>query len=373
MKSNFIYGLITIPILMVSCGQNKQSQAPQMSGPTPMPVVEVAQRTIQGYDSYPARIEGTINSEVIAKTSGYITNVLVDEGQFVRKGQLLFKLETQSLSEDAKAAQAAISAAQVRIDQLQPLVKQNIISNTELEAAKAQLAQAKARYQGVLANIGYANIKSPIDGYVGFINYRNGILVSPASPLPITIISETNNVYAYFSLNEVDYLDFLQRTPGKTLEDKIKNFPPVKLQLSNGEMYALDGHIKTVTAQIDPSTGTVSFRATFPNPNHLLANGSSGVIMIPKTYSNAVIVPELSSYEQQGRTYVYKVIGDTVAEPIVIDEITRIDNNILVKDGLSVGDKIISAGADRLHGRTPIKPMPVPYDSVSSSIKPIFR
>lgn len=364
--------VIAIAIIAGSCGAKKE-KAWQQSGISVMPVIEVPSKTMTGYDTYPVRIEGTINSEVIAKVGGYITNVLVDEGQFVKQGQMLFKLETQSLSENAKAAKANIDAAQVRVNQLIPLVEKNIISPVELETAKAQLAQAKANYESIVANIGYTDIKSPVDGYVGAIPYRNGTLVSPTSPKPLTVVSQTDNVYAYFSMNETEYLNFLQHTPGKTLEDKIKNLPAVKLKLSNDEIYSEEGHIKTVTAQIDPATGTVSFRATFPNPNHLLANGSSGMILIPKLYENVALVPELSSYEQQGRTMIYQVVGDTLATPVVIEELDRIDKNILVKSGIKAGDKIVAVGADKLKGPTRIVPKPVAYDSVMNSVKVIFR
>lgn len=356
-----------------ACEQKKEAAQQQQSGPRPMPVVVIPSKTITTHNSYPARIEGTINSNVMAKVGGYITQVLVDEGQYVRQGQMLFKLETQSMTQEANAAKANIDAAQVRVNQLLPLVEKDIISSVELQTAKAQLAQAKAAYESIAASIGYTNIKSPINGYVGFIPYRNGTLVSPASPKPLTVVSQTDNVYAYFAMNEADYLDFLQNAKGGSLDEKIKNFPPVKLKLSNGQIYSHDGRITTVTAQIDPATGTVSFRATFPNPQHLLANGSSGNILIPRTYENVAVVPELSSYEQQGRTMIYEVIGDTLAKPKVIEEYDRIDNNILVKAGILAGDKIIASGADRLQGPTPVIPQPVSYDSLINTIKVIFR
>ncbi len=367
-------GFLAVTALAVSCGQKQDGPgaAMQQSGPAPMAVIEVVSRTLTGYDVYPVKIEGTVNSNVFAKVSGYITDVLVDEGQYVSKGQLLFKLETQSMSEDANAAKANVEAAQVRVNQLIPLVEKNIISEIQLETAKAQLAQAKAGYQSVLANIGYANIKSPVSGYVGKISFRTGTLVSPASPQPLTVVSQTDNVYAYFSMNEIDYLNFLQNAKGNSLPDKIKNFPPVQLRMSNGEIYSENGQITTVTGQIDPATGTVSFRATFPNRGHILANGSSGEILISHVYEDATIVPDMSSYEQQGRTMVYKVVGDTLAEPLVIEELNRIDNNILVKSGLEPGDKIIAVGADRLFGATLVTPQMMPYDSVASSVQTIF-
>src|SRR5690606_7438508 len=117
----------------------------------------------------------------------------------------------------------------------------------------------------------------------------------------------------YFALNERDYLNFLQTTEGKNLSEKIRNFPPVELRMVNGTVYEHPGKIETVTGQVNTSTGTVNFRASFPNPDRLLANGNSGSILIPKIYDDAIVIPESSSFEQQGKVYVYKVQGDTVA------------------------------------------------------------
>ncbi len=372
MKIRLIPVLIAFALLAVSCGP-KQQNTRSANGPMPLPVVQVPAETITGHTSYPVRITGIVNSDVRAKVSGYITEVLVDEGQRVRKGQMLFRLETQSLSQEANAAKANVEAAQVGVSQLKPLVEQGIISEVELETAKAKLAQAKASYESIVANIGYAHIRSPVNGFVGAIPYRKGSLVSPSSPKPLTTVSNTDQVYAYFAMNETDYLDFLLNTKGNQLQEKIDNFPPVRLQMANGEIYKRAGKIETVTAQVDPTTGTVSFRATFPNPNHLLVNGSSGVILIPKIYKNVPVVPEQSTYERQGKTYVYKVQGDTMAMPVIITEKDRVNNLIVVESGLKAGDKIIAKGTGKLQGPTPVKPMPIPFDSIANSVKTVFK
>src|SRR5690606_34471360 len=248
---------------------------------------------------------------VRAKVSGYITQVLVDEGQAVKKGQTLFRIETEALSQDAGAAQANINAAQIEVDRLRPLVEKNIISPVQLTTAEARLAQAKATYKSILANIDYATIKSPV--------------VTSASSA-VTTISVTDDVYATFTKNERDYLHFIQPVEGESLVDKIKNLPPVELELVNGEAYKHKGKIETVTRQVNTSTGATSFRATFPNPNRLLANGNSGRIRIPRTYENVPVVPASATFEQQGRVYVFKVQGDTLAVSSSISVKDRVDN-----------------------------------------------
>lgn len=372
MKKISYFGLVLSILFFASC-QNKQQQQQQGAAAMPYPVIEVPNRTVTAHTSYPVSIEGTINSAVRAKVSGYITQVLVDEGQAVKKGQTLFRIETEALSQDAGAAQANINAAQIEVDRLRPLVEKNIISPVQLTTAEARLAQAKATYKSILANIDYATIKSPVDGYVGSIPYREGTLVSPADPTPLTTVSVTDEVYAFFTMNERDYLNFIQEVEGESLVDKIKNLPPVELELVNGEVYKHKGKIETVTGQVNTSTGTISFRATFPNPNRLLANGNSGRIRIPRTYENVPVVPASATFEQQGRVYVFKVQGDTLAVSSSISVKDRVDNIVVVGSGVEAGDKILAQGVGKVRNNTPIVPQPVAFDSIANSINVVFK
>ncbi len=369
-RSIILSVLVIFALALSSCGDQAQGRQ-QAQGPKPFPVTETVTRTITGYESYPASIEGVINSQIRPKVQGYITNVLVDEGQKVTKGQMLFKLETESLSQDAEAAKANVNAAQVEVDKLKPLVEKEIISQVQLETAKAKLAQAKASYNSVTANIDYANIKSSVDGYVGSINHRNGALVSPNDVL--TTVSQTDKVYAFFSMNEKEYLNFLSEAEGKDIEEKLANFPPVKLRLANDEIYSEKGKIETVSGQINPKTGTVSFRAQFPNPNRILSNGNSGSVLIPETYEDALIIPEISSFERQGRVYVYGIQGDTLAVNKPLEVKTRVDNFLVVKSGIKKGEKFVAKGVGQLRNNAPIKPQPIPFDSVARPIKPVFK
>lgn len=364
--------VLIVAVLLWSACQDKKA-SPQGQTRQAFPVVEVPLKTVTGYAVYPVSIEGTVSSAVRAKVAGYITAVLVDEGQRVQKGQTLFTLETQALTQDAGAAKANVNAAQVEVNRLKPLVEKGIISPVQLETAEARLAQAIATYNSVTASIGYATIKSPISGYVGAINFRQGALVSPGDPLPLTTVSDVDNVYAYFSMNERDYLDFLQTTKGNTLTEKIGNFPPVELQLVNGQLYDKKGKIETVTGQVNKSTGTVSFRATFSNAERILMHGNSGIIRIPKVYEKVPVVPAASTFEQQGIVYVYKLQGDTIARANPIQVIDRIENLIVVRSGVEAGDKIVAQGTGKLRDNTPVQPRQVPFDSIANAVKVVFK
>ena len=271
------------------------------------------------------------------------------------------------------------------MNKLKPLVAKNIISKVQLETANANLLQAQAQlkqaqatyqqsqanYKSVTANIDYSVVRAPISGVVGRIPFKAGSLVSATDATPLTVISDTNSVYAYFSLNEKDYFDFLKNSYGASVPEKIKNLPMVQLKLANGNFYDEKGRIETVTGQVDPTTGTVQFRVEFPNPQKLLSNGNSGSIVLPKNYDSATVIPEVATTEQQGIIYAYKVQADSVVSTSIKVE-DRFNNMVVVKDGLKKGDVVVVSGLGGLKTGTKIIPKKVKFDSLVQSIKPIF-
>lgn len=376
---HFFFALMTL-LSLSSCG-NKKGQAGQamamgQNRVTPVVAVQIPTDTVTTFQSFPTSIEGVINSAARPKISGYITQVYVDEGEKVHKGQLMFRLETSSLSQQAKAAKANINVAQVKVDQLKPLVKKEIVSQNQLATAKAQLAQAKSNYQSIVANINYGTVRSPVNGYVGAINFRKGNLVSPSSQIPLTTVSDISEVYAYFSMNERDYLNFIAKAQGKTRNQKIANLPPVTLVLANGAVYGQKGTIQTINSQIDPQTGTITFRAIFDNPKGILTNGSTGTIRVPKTFNNVLVVPQKSTFEQQGRTFVMKVHktdSTTTVSPTPIEVIGEKGNLYLVGSGLKKGETIVAEGVSTLRPGTPVKPMVQPFDSIAKPVPVKFN
>ncbi|SFC98627.1 efflux RND transporter periplasmic adaptor subunit [Algibacter pectinivorans] len=375
MKNNKLYTALVLSLFLVivSCGNSDQNQAAAAPPPAPFPVSQLETKTVTGYQDYPATIEGIVNSDVRAKTSGYIEKVFVDEGQKVRKGQALFKLETQSLSQDAGAAKARVNVAQVEVDKLIPLVEKNIISPVQLETAKANLAQAKANYSSVTANIGYATIKSPIDGYVGAINFREGALISPNDATPLTTVSEIDQVYAFFSFNEAQYIDHLQRSEGQNKAERIKNSPDLSLVLANGKMYSEKGRIQTSTGQINQSTGTIQIRAAFNNPNEILTNGNSGKIRIPTEYKDAVVVPQSATFEQQGNIMIYKLVADNKVATSILKVKGTVDNLYVVESGVKANDKIVVSGVGKLRNGMVISPQNTSFEDAIKPVATLFR
>ncbi len=371
---NLLPALLLVGAALLSCGE-KVSERPAgpPAGPQPYTVITLPTQTVTAFTAYPARLTGIVNSEVRAKIAGYVTRVLVDEGQRVREGQLLFRLETQSLNQDAAAAEANVNAAQVEVSKLEPLVEKNIISNVQLETARAQLQQARSGLAGISANINYGRIVSPNNGYVGRILQREGSLVSPTSQQPLTTVSDVSEVYAYFSMNEREYLDFMQRAEGNTLEEKIRNMPPVKLILSNDSEYPQEGKIEAIINQVNAQTGTIQFRAVFDNPARLLHDGNSGTIRVPREYADAVVVPKTATYDQQGTTYVYRVGADSTAVAVPITIQTEEGNLFVVASGIEAGDRIVATGIDKLKGSTKVRPMEMAFDSITKPLPTVFR
>lgn len=388
--------ILSLASLSLACCKKEE---PKQDAAKALPVVKVESRNITGYQSFPASIEGKVNNDVRAKIQGYITQVLVDEGQYVTKGQPLFRLETNTLSQTAAAskagvgaaesnivaAQAAVAAANVEVNKLKPLVQKKIISNVQLQTAQANLAQAEAglqqaraaksqavaNYKSAEANVDYSIIRAPISGVIGKLPLRVGSLVGPSDQTALTTVSDTSEIYAYFSMNEKEYFDFLEKSAGATMQEKIKNIPMVELELANGSLYPEKGRVEAITGQIDPTTGTIQFRVSFANASKLLSNGNSGKIRLPKYYNNVLVVPEGATYEQQGIVYVYKVDKDT-AKNAVVNIIDRIDNLALIKDGVKQGDAVVAAGTGTLKNGTPVKPQPTTTDEIVKSIKPKF-
>ena len=363
--------LTIVIFLIISCGE-KQNTNHQETVPT-FPIVKLKKRDVITFKSYPASIQGVVSSEIRPKTSGYIEEVLVDAGENVTKGQLMFRLETESLTQEAKAAKATVAVAKVEVDRLKPLVEKEIVSEVQLKTAEANLAQAKSNYSSITANIDYAMIKSPVNGVVGSIPFRIGVLASPTMQTPLTVVSRIDNVYAFISMNEKDFIALMNKVEGNTMSDKIKKIPPVSLVLADGSEYEHKGYIETISGNIDPQTGTVSLRAIFINPKGILRSGSSGTLRVPQEYKSVIIVPSKSTFEQQGRKFVYKVNETSTLSELAINSVDQTDRFYVVDKGVEQGDKILAEGTDKVKTGDKITPKETSLDTILNSFETVFK
>lgn len=357
MKTNHIFTIFTAALVLASCGK-KEEQAQTPAGPMPFPVEKVAKQDATVFQEYTANLEGRQNVEIRPKVNGFIQKIYVDEGQQVHKGQLLFKIETNTLNQDASAAKANVNAAQVEVDRLKPLVDRNIISPVQLETAKAKLAQAKSAYGSIAANIGYGTIVSPVDGFVGSLPFKEGTLASMTNTEPLTTVSDTRVMRAYFSLNEKQMIEFAKTFKGETLAAKLRNVPQVSLLLADNSEYDIKGKIETINGQADPETGTTQFRAEFDNPEAILRSGGTGIVRIPVVSKNVILVPQNAVLDMQGKQTLYVVgEGNKVKSRIVTTGGTS-GLNFIVTDGLKEGETIVIEGASKMKDDMQIVPQP---------------
>ncbi|SFQ75243.1 efflux RND transporter periplasmic adaptor subunit [Flavobacterium akiainvivens] len=358
MKNRLLFSALAAFTLLTSCGK-KEQQAPPQQGPAPYPVQTVTRQDATVFEEYTANLEGRQNVEIRPKVNGFVQKIFVDEGQEVRKGQVLFQLETQTLNQDAAAAKAAVNAAQVEVDRLKPLVDRKIISNVQLETAKANLAQAKAAYGSVAANINYATVTSPVDGVIGALPFKEGALVSSTMADPLTTVSDTRVIRAYFSMNEKQMLDFTRTFEGKTLEAKLKNTPAVSLLLVDGSEFDQKGRLDAVQGLVNASTGTTQFRAEFNNPQAVLRSGSNGIVRIPVVHKNVLVVPQNAVFDMQGKQMAYVVGKDNTVKSKIVTIATTSGTNYIITEGLEEGETIVVEGTSKLKDGVAIVPEPV--------------
>ena len=344
-------------VTSVSCSKKEDQAQQQMPAPA-IATQTVAYSDIDLSQSYPATIKGKTDIEIRPQVSGFITQVLVDEGQRVQKGQTLFVLDQvqyQAAVDQAaaavSAAQTALKSAQMTADQKQALFDKNIISEYENQLAKNDLANAKSNLATANAaltsarkNLAYTVVTAPSAGVIGSMPFREGSLASPSMAQPLTTVSDNSQVYAYFSLTEKDILDMTENGT-KSLEQQIAQMPAVKLQLADGSIFPVDGKVATVSGVIGTGTGAATVRALFDNPNGMLRSGSTGQIVIPMHEENVIVIPQKATFELQDRKFVY-VVNDSnkvVSTPVTISKIN--DGKVyVVTSGLEPGNVIAVEG-----------------------------
>lgn len=365
-KSNLL--ILLLAAVLVSCGGGK-------SGKPDFGDDEYAVRTIGGQatelqTTYPATIKGVQDVEIRPKVSGFITKMCVQEGQTVRQGQLLFVIDNVTYAAAVRQAKAAVNTAKAQLNTAkltysnnEKLFKNNVIgtyelqsSKNSLEAAYAAVAQAEAAYTSAKQNLDFCYVTSPANGVIGNLPYRVGALVSASSQEPLTTVSSIGTMQVYFSMTEKDLLSMTKGVGG--IHAAIKDYPAVKLQLADGTVYNHDGRVATVSGVIDPTTGTVSMRADFPNPEHLLKSGASGSIVVPHVASSAIIIPQDAVSQVQDKYFVYVVgAGNKVKYTPVTVNPNNDGKNYIIESGLKPGDRIVMNGISALTDGQKITPI----------------
>ncbi|QJW89921.1 efflux RND transporter periplasmic adaptor subunit [Spirosoma taeanense] len=362
--------VLLISLLLASCTTRsetvKEDESPRL------PVIQLSKQDATLDHDYASNLEAVQNVEVRARVAGYLDKILVDEGQSVRKGQLLFQLNQAEYQVKVAEAQASLESAtaqaqsaDVEMSRVKLLVDKNVISPSELklarakkETARAAIDQAKAALANARLLVSLTSIRAPFNGVINRLPYKQGSLIEDGALL--TTISDLQEMYAYFNVSEKEYLSFVKkrRDPEKTTVRE------VDLLLADDTQYPHKGKIETAETVFEGNSGTIAFRARFPNPNRLLRHGATGKIRITTDVDDAVLVPQKAVFEVQDKNFVYIVDARNKVSTRSFVPSSRVDQFYIVQSGLKPGDRIVYEGLQNLKDGMTIVPRTLPSDSL---------
>jgi membrane fusion protein (multidrug efflux system) len=371
LRKCFIFLLPAVfEILIHGCNTSPDTNKLADNSTAALPVLTITSDSATTYKDYTASIEGKINIDIRAQVDEYLTGLLVDEGVFVNEGQPLFRIEDKVYREQLNTAlanlhvaEANMNTAQIEIDKLTPLVKNNVISDIQLRSAqssynasRALVEQAGAAVSSARINLNFTLIKAPVSGYIGRIPKRIGGMVSRSDMQGLTTLSNIDLVYAYFTLSESDFLNLSQQRQGLSMQENINKQRPVSLILANGMTYPHPGKIDLVNGQFDKTTGNITLRATFPKPDKFLRSGITGKVRMEEDMDSVLMVPIAATMDQQDKIFVF-VLGDSdIVRRQTIIVTGKTDTRYIVKEGIKPGDRIVTAGIESLEEGTRITP-----------------
>lgn len=362
MHTSLCWGF-ALAFVFCSCGQSQNENSPQAIYETS--IVKPESRTLESF--YPTTIQGRQDVDVFAQITGKIVKVCVKEGQSVRKGQTLFVIDPvpfQAAYNTAKAnvseARAQLATARMKYYANKKLYDAKVIGSVEyrtsqytLEQVQAVLEQRLAELQSASNNLTYTKVVSPSDGVVGTLPYHTGSLVSASMQQPLIRVSDNQEVWAFFTMNETQLLSLIEQYGSK--EKALAAMPDVTLQLSNGKRYSVPGRITNISGLIDQATGSVTLKAVFRNKDGMLYSGFTGNICIPSVHKRSIVVPQSSTYEMQDKRFIYKVVGGkAIATPITVLPVSN-GKEFIVTSGLKPGDMIVSGGIANIKDGMEIK------------------
>lgn len=359
MKKNKILMFAAATMLLASCGGGGGRPS---FGDNEYPVTTVGTSSTDMQTTYPAAIKGVQDVQISPKVTGFITQINVKEGQTVSAGQVLFVIDNVTYQASVRQAQAGLNTAQASLntaklnfENSQKLHENGVIGDFELqsatnqyEQAKAAVFQAEASLSSAKEMLSFCYVKSPAAGVVGTLPFKVGALVNTASVL--TTVSNNSSMEAYFSVTEKEAMII-----SKTGLDKI---PAVKLQLADGSIYGMEGHVTKMSGVIDAATGSVQLIAAFQNPEKQLKSGATGTIIIPRQNSDAIIIPMACVSEVQNKKFVYLLgEGNKVKYTEIKVDPQNDGNNYIVTEGLKTGDKYVTNGITKLNDGMEIVPI----------------
>jgi membrane fusion protein (multidrug efflux system) len=289
---------------------------------------------------YVCQVQASRHIDVRALERGYIERVAVNEGQTVRAGQLMFKIQPLTYQAELQRASAEVAAARVEYENTKLLADGNVVSASELALVEARYRKAQAEEQLAAAHLGFTEIKAPFDGLMDRLNVREGSLVEEGEFL--TTLDDNRRMWVYFNVPEAEYLDYATRPAGERSR-------PVRLRMANGRLFAEPGVVTVIEADFNSDTGTIPFRADFPNPDGLLRHGQTCNLVMETPVPGALLVPQKSTFEVLDHNYVYVVGADGKVSQRRVAVREGVEDLFIVDQGLGDDDIVLIEGLRQVH------------------------
>lgn len=342
MKRIFVSISLCALIGMVSCESHHEHEKEEETFKVTSPL----KKDTSIFHAYVSQIHSISHIELRSQERGYLESVYVDEGQSVKKGQLLFRIMPRVYEAEMMKAKAEADLASIEYQNTKALSDSNIVSKNELAMDKARFDKAKAELALAQVHLDFTEIRAPFDGIIDRFQARIGSLLDEGDVL--TNLSDNSQMWVYFNVPEAEYLDYMER-----LNDVSEM--KVNLKMANNKMFKHQGVVETIEADFNNETGNIPFRATFPNPERLLRHGETGNIQVAVELKDALIIPQKATFEVLEKKYVYVVDQENVLNSKEITIGSELPHLFVVTGGLKETDKILLEGLRKVKNNEEIK------------------
>lgn len=298
------------------------------------------------YREYVCQIGAIQHIEVRALERGYLQKIYVDEGQNVKRGQLMFQIMPMIYEAEMQKARAEVNFAEIEYLNTKNLADSSIVSPNELALSNARLNKAKAKFALAKAHLDFTKIRAPFDGIMDRFHVRLGSLLDEGELL--TALSDNSKMWVYFNVPEAEYLDYITTVQPEKQQEVI-------LEMANNQLFEHKGVVETIEADFNNETGNIAFRSVFANPKGILRHGETGKILMPITLKNALLIPQEATFEILDKKFVFVVDKKNVVKSREIKVGAEIPHLYVVTGGLQQSDKILVEGLRKVKNNQKIE------------------
>ncbi|MBF2054914.1 MAG: efflux RND transporter periplasmic adaptor subunit [Candidatus Sericytochromatia bacterium] len=329
------FGLLLCLLTACHAGDHAESGHEAHGEPLRLKVTQPLKRDTQVPQDYVARIQARSRIELRSLERGYLEKIYVDEGQWIKKGQLMFRLKPNVYLAELKKFQAEARIAELEYQNTRSLADSAIVSGNELAISKAKLEKARAEVGLAQTHLNFTEIRAPFSGLMDHFEVREGSLLDEGELL--TTLSDIEKVWVYFNVSETEYLGYA------AAKDK-KWFQQVQLEMANGQLFPHRGTVETIEGEFDSETGNIEIRAAFPNPDRLLRHGETGRVIVNRPYPGAILIPQRATFEVLDKKYVFVLDKEQKVKQRAITVAAELPHLYVVQSGLKPEDRLLLEG-----------------------------